>query len=78
MNIGQRIGEKMKFKVTMDLWRESFNGCDYFDQQVIKIVNARNADFAKKKAEALIKKEFKNRSQSVWIKNSKTVIEEVN
>lgn len=68
----------MKFKVTMDLWCESFNGRDYFDQQVIKIVNARNADFAKKKAEALIKKEFKNSSQSVWIKNSKTVIEEVN
>lgn len=47
----------MKFKVTMDLWRESFNGRDYFDQQVIKIVNARNADFAKKKAEALRNKD---------------------
>ena len=64
----------MKFVVNMELWRESFSGRDYFDSNITKTVNARNEDFAKRKAKKLVEKDYKNSSQSLWIKDARTTV----
>jgi hypothetical protein len=61
-----------KFKVTMEMWRESFSGRDYRDGDVTAIVEAGNVESAIKKAKKKTLNPGKGMrwSQSIWIENS--------
>ena len=64
-----------KFKVTLEMWRESFGGHDYRDGEVTTIVEAGNAESAIKKAEKKTLNPGKGMrwSQSIWVANAVAV-----